>query len=142
MSKGNKATTNRISPPDDLSDEAAAKFARLVSEVDHRWEAYHADVLGIYCETYYDLARMRNALHELKNETILIVRSDGQQQLTPLIAAIKEYTKLVRELGAELGLSPMSESKGKLESPPAAAAGDPLADLHEVAKNVRQRSSG
>lgn len=132
----------RMSAPDGMSDDAAAKFARLCAEVDHRWEPYHADALALYCETYCELGRMRNALRELKNEAILIVRNDGQQQLTPLIAAIKEYTKLVRELGAELGLSPMSEAKGKMESPPADVEGDPLAELQDFARKSRARSGG
>ena len=77
-------------------------------------------------------------MRELKNEAILIVRNDGQQQLTPLIAAIKEYTKLVRELGAELGLSPVSEAKSKLDGPPPKVESDALADLNAFAEGKRR----
>ena len=129
---------SRIDPPAGISADAKKLFQRLVKEVEHRLEPYHSHALALYCETYCDLGRMRNAMRELKNEKILIVRSDGQQQLTPLIAAIKEYTKLVRELGAELGLSPVSEAKSKLEGPPEPVEGNPLAELEAHAEAKRR----
>ena len=132
------APKSKISPPDGISTEAKKLFVQLVKDVDHRWETYHAHALALYCETYCELGRMRNALRELKNEAILIVRNDGQQQLTPLIAAIKEYTKLVRELGAELGLSPVSEAKSKLDGPPPKVESDALADLNAFAEGKRR----
>ena len=121
---------SKITPPSNISLDAKKLFLELVKEADHRWLSYHSHALALYCETYCELGRMRAALRELANEAILIVRSDGQQQLTPLIGAIKEYTKLVRELGAELGLSPVSEARSKLDKPVVDDGKvDPLADV-------------
>ena len=128
----------RIDPPSGISADAKKLFVRLVKEVEHRWESYHSPALGLYCETYCDLVRMRAAMHELANEAILIVRSDGQQQMTPLLGVIKEYSKLLRELGAELGLSPVSEAKSKLDGPPASAKSDDLAKMEAAAEAKRR----
>ena len=129
-----------LKAPDSISAEARKHFERLVAEVEHRWESYHADALERYCETCEDLRQTRAQLRKLDDDLFLVKRSDGQQQLTPLLNAVKEHTKLARELGAELGLSPVSEAKSKLEGPPADKSDSLLADMEAVAEAKRRGS--
>ena len=127
-----------LKPPAGMSAGAAKLFKQLVEEVDHRWESYHSHALALYCETWEELAKVRRMFRKLKQSEILIVRSDGQQQMTPLLGVIKEYSKLLRELGAELGLSPVSEAKSKLDGPPASAKSDDLAKMEAAAEAKRR----
>lgn len=103
-----------LKPPAGMSKGAATHFARLVKEVEHRWEAYHADALAMYCEAWQLMLTLQG---ELGKGQLVIVRTDGQQQVSPVVKSLKETMKLIREMGTELGLSPVSEARNKLEKP-------------------------
>ena len=119
-----------MKPPAGMSPSAKRRFLWLVSTAEHRWEHHHRDTLELYCETRELLKKQRTTFNKLTKPQMLIERSDGQQQVTPLLNVIKDYTKLLRELAAELGLSPVSETRAKLEKPiEESVSSDPLAHI-------------
>lgn len=109
--------------PAGISKEAKAHFEKLVKQAGHRWEDYHADALAMYCESWQVVLRLRK---EFSEATLIVPRADGQQQVTPLLKALTEAMKSVREQYVQLGLSPVSEARNKLEKPDEVEMADPL----------------
>lgn len=111
-----------LKAPAGMTKEAKAHFDRLVKEAGHRLELYHVDSLVLYCETWVDVSRIRAEFR--KEKELVHGGNNKQQQITPLWTALKEGSKLLRELAMELGVSPVSEAKAKLEKPEEAEGED------------------
>lgn len=126
---------SELNAPPGMSKEAKTHFVRLVKEAGHRWENYHVDALVLYCETWIDVSRLRKGFRD--SDSLIVESSNKQKQITPLWNAVKEGTKLLRELGVELGLSPVSEARNKLEKPEQTDEADPK--LAEFEKKAAQR---
>ena len=110
---------------------AKQHFMQIAVEAQHRLQPYHRDTLCLYCERFQDLLALTKKLRSLKPEQMLITREDGQQQVSPLYKMVNDATKVVRDLAADLGLSPAAESTKRLEKPDTVVAAD---DPHAATK--------
>ena len=120
-----------IEPPAGMTLAAKKHFQQIAVEAQHRLQPYHRDTLCLYCERFQDLLALTKKLRSLKPSELVITRVDGQKQVSPLYKMVNESTKVVRDLSADLGLSPASESTKRLEKPDNVVAID---DPHAATK--------
>lgn len=97
-------------PPAWLCKDGKAEWRRVVPPLVERRILTDADLgtLEAYCNAY---GVMRTAQRELAASSLVFVTPSGQMKRNPAAGIVAEFSNLYKQLGAELGCTPVSRSR-------------------------------
>jgi P27 family predicted phage terminase small subunit len=109
-----KPKSNRIRPPDWLSDLAKDEFKRIIKEMKDLDVITNVDVdaLAIYCDAY---ATYMECTRIIENEGFQIehVNKAGASNMVPhpLLAKKRQFAEQMKSMATEIGLTPSSRAR-------------------------------
>jgi P27 family predicted phage terminase small subunit len=108
--------TSTPEPPEHLDAESLAEWHRLVSELVRLGTLHRIDrvLLATFCQLWSRLVAAEKGISE---HGLIIKGTTGAAQISPFYSVAIRTAKELRSIAAELGLSPTSRTRLRVEPP-------------------------